>query len=162
MLEEMSNVHPEGTCNWDKNNTWAQQIIIHNVTSLQMNHVRLKSSAEEIFSVLIITHENKVHQTVNHFQCLLYETKLHDVNNLLKHLDTLKSYHHHINRFLNTKFHVSDTHFKVIISVSLPYHGIPMLNLIMETPIIPMILIQNSAYPPTHLLVCYRRNIRYD
>ena len=42
------------------------------------------------------------------------------LTNLLKHLDRLKSYHDCINRFPNGKFHVLDTHFKAIISVSLP------------------------------------------
>ena len=109
-----------GTWNWDKNNSWAQQIIMHNVTSSQMNHVGSKSSAEEMFSALLVTHKNKVHQTVNYIQCLLYKTKLLNTDNLLKHLDTLKSYCNCINRFPNAKFHVSDTCFKAIISVSLP------------------------------------------
>ena len=113
-------IDPVGTWNWDKNDSWAQQIIMHNVTSSQMNHVRSKSSAEEMISALSITHDNKAHQTVNHIQCLLYKTKLLDADDLLKHLDTLKSYHDHINRFPNTKFHILDTHFKAIISVSLP------------------------------------------
>ena len=93
---------------------------MHNVTSLQMNHVGLKLSAEEMFSALSITHDNKVHQTMNHIQCLLYKTKLLDTDNLLKHLDTLKSYHDHINRFPNAEFYVLDTCFKAIILASLP------------------------------------------
>ena len=113
-------IDPVGALNWDKDDSWVQQIIIHNVTSTQMNHVRSKLSAEEMFSALSVTHNNKVHQTVNHIQCLLYETKLLNTDDLLKHLDMLKSYHNHINRFPNTKFHVSDTHFKAIISLSLP------------------------------------------
>ena len=85
-------IDPIGTLNCDKNNSWVQQIIIHNVTSSQMNHVRLKLSAEEMFSALSVTHNNKVHQTVNHIQCPLYKTKLLDADDLLKHPDTLKSY----------------------------------------------------------------------
>ena len=46
-------IDPIGALNWDKNDSWAQQIIIHNVTSMQMNHVRSKSSAEEMFSALL-------------------------------------------------------------------------------------------------------------
>ena len=113
-------IDPIGALNWDKNDSWVQQIIMHNVTSSQMNHVGPKLSAEEIFSALSITHDNKAHQTVNHIQCLLYETKLLNADDLLKHLDTLKSYHDRINRFPNAKFHVSDMCFKAIISVSLP------------------------------------------
>ena len=73
-----------------------------------------------MFSALSITHNNKAHQTVNHIQYLLYETKLLDTDNLLKQLDTLKSYCDHINRFPNAEFHISDTCFKAIILASLP------------------------------------------
>ena len=62
-------VDSEGALNWDKNDSWAQQIIIHNVTSTQINHVGSKSTAEEMFSALSVTHNNKAHQTVNHIQC---------------------------------------------------------------------------------------------
>jgi gag-polypeptide of LTR copia-type len=98
-----------GVYNWDKNDCWAQQVIIHNVTSSQMNHVSSKTSAKDMYSALSVTHENKAHQTVNHIQCLLYEMKARDTNNLLKHLDVLKSYCDHINKFPNAEFHVSDT-----------------------------------------------------
>ena len=108
-----------GALNWDKNDSWAQQIIIHNVTSTQINHVGSKSTAEEMFSALSVTHDNKVHQTINHIQCLLYRTKLLDAEDLLKHLDTLKSYRDRINRYPNAEFHVSDTRFKTIISIGI-------------------------------------------
>jgi gag-polypeptide of LTR copia-type len=111
---------PVGAHNWDKNDSWAQHIIIHNVTSSQMNHVRAKTSAESMYSALLVTHENKAHQTVNHIQCQLYETKARDGDDLLKHLNILKSYWDHINKFSNAKFHVSDIRFKSIISASLP------------------------------------------
>ena len=93
------NIDPIGATNWDKNDTWAQQIIIHNATSSQMNHVGSKTSAEAMYSALTVTHENKVHQTVNHIQCFLYETKIQEADDLLKHLDTLKSYRDHMNKF---------------------------------------------------------------
>ena len=114
------NIDPEGTCSWDKNDSWVHQIIIHNVTSSQMNHVRSKTSANKMFSALSVTHKNKAHQTINHIHCLSYKTKLLNADDLLKHLDILKSYHDCINRFPNNDFHVSDMRFKVIISASLP------------------------------------------
>jgi gag-polypeptide of LTR copia-type len=85
-----------------------------------MNHVGAKTSAEAMYSALLVTHENKAHQTVNHTQCQLYETKARDGDNLLKHLDILKSYWDHINKFSNPEFHVSDIRFKSIISASFP------------------------------------------
>lgn len=84
-------VDPAGTCNWNKNDTWAQQVIIQNVTSLQMNHVGLKVTAKEIYSALSVTHDNMAHQTVNYIQNQLYEMKTREGNDFLKHLDTLKA-----------------------------------------------------------------------
>jgi gag-polypeptide of LTR copia-type len=112
--------YPVGACNWDKNDYWVQQVIIHNITSSQLTHVRSKTSAEAMYSALLVMHENRAHQTVNHIQCPLYETKASTTNDLLKHLNTLKSYCDHINKFPNADFHVSDTRFKSIISASLP------------------------------------------
>jgi gag-polypeptide of LTR copia-type len=111
---------PVGARNWDKNDSWAQQVIIHNVTSLQMNHVGAKTSAEAMYSALLVTHQNKAHQTVNHIQCQLYETKAREGDDLLKHLNILKSYRDCINKFSNPEFHVSDIRFKSIILASLP------------------------------------------
>jgi hypothetical protein len=66
---------PAVASNWDKNDAWAQQVIIQNVTSLLMNHVRSKPTAFLMFGALVDTHKNKAHQTINHIQMLLYETK---------------------------------------------------------------------------------------
>jgi hypothetical protein len=113
-------VDPAGARNWDKNDTWAQQVIIQNITSSQMNHVGSKTSAQMMYSALSVTHDNMAHQTVNFIQNQLYETKTHQGGDFLKHLDTLKALHNCINKFPNVEFHVSDTIFKSIISASLP------------------------------------------
>ena len=65
---------PGGARNWSKNDAWAQQVIIQNVTSSQMNHVGSKESAKEMYAALVDTHDNTAHQTVTHLQNLLYET----------------------------------------------------------------------------------------
>ena len=90
---------------WSHQSHWCTELgqkrllgATNHVTSLQMNHVGSKLSAEEMFSALSVTHDNKAHQTVNHIQCQLYETKVLDADDLLKHLGTLKSYRDHINR----------------------------------------------------------------
>jgi hypothetical protein len=57
---------------------------------------------------------------VNHIQTLLYKTKAGENDNILKHLDILKLYRDHLNKFLNTEFHVYDTRVKSSISASLP------------------------------------------
>jgi hypothetical protein len=83
---------PGGAANWDKNDIWAQQVLIQNVTSSHMNHVGSKLTAFLMFGALVDTHKNKVHQMVNHIQTLLYETKAGETNDIPKHLDTLKPY----------------------------------------------------------------------
>ena len=113
-------VDPAGARNWNKNNTWVQQVIIQNITSLQMNHVGSKTTAKAMYSALSVTYDNMAHQTVNHIQNQLYEMKTREGNNFLKHLDTLKALCDHINQFPNEDFHVSDTRFKSIVSASLP------------------------------------------
>jgi len=50
---------------------------------------------------------------------LLYKTKASKTDDLLKHLNTLKSYHNQLNKFPNTEFHIYDTYFKSIILASL-------------------------------------------
>jgi hypothetical protein len=104
-----TSIDPSSAHNWKRNNTWAQQIIIHNITSSQMNHVGSKTSAEAMYLALSMTHESKAHQTVNHIQCLLYETKVITGADILKHMDILKSHRDRINQFPNAEFHISDT-----------------------------------------------------
>ena len=86
-------------------------------------YVQCHLLANEPCWVKIICRRNvlcTLHKTENHIQCLLYKTKLLNADNLLKYLDTLKSYCDRINRFPNAKFHILDTHFNAIISASLP------------------------------------------
>jgi hypothetical protein len=81
-------VDPVGARNWDKNDTWAQQVIIQNVTASQTNHVGSKTSAQTMYSALSVTHDNMAHQTVNYIQNQLYEMKTHAGEDFLKHLNT--------------------------------------------------------------------------
>jgi hypothetical protein len=69
---------PYGAGTWDRNDSWAQQVIIQNVTSSQLTHVGSMESAEAMYSTLTVMHENKAHGTVHHVQCLLYKTKASD------------------------------------------------------------------------------------
>jgi len=103
------NKDPKGARNWEKNNVWVQQVIINNVTASQMNHIGSKKSSQEMYSVLSDTHDNKAHLTVTHLQQLIYETKASEGDDIPKHLDTLKGYRDHLNKFPNQEFHVYDT-----------------------------------------------------
>jgi hypothetical protein len=92
-------VDPREATNWDKNDAWAQHVIIQYVTSSQMNHVRSKFTAESMYLALVDTHKNKAHQMVNHIQTLLYEMKAGETDNIMKHLDVLKSYRDNLKNF---------------------------------------------------------------
>ena len=120
--------NPAGAQNWDKNDSWAQQVIMQNVTSSQINHIRLKNTSEKMVLALVNTHDNKANQTINYIQTLLYETKATKGSNIAAHLDILKSYRDHLNRFPNAEFHVYDTRFKSIILGSSQKVGNNLLN----------------------------------
>jgi len=62
----------------------------------QMNHVSSKDAAEKMYSAISVAHENMAHQMVNYIQNQLYETKIHDGEDLPKHLNILKSDHDHM------------------------------------------------------------------
>jgi len=111
-------VDPQGAANWDKNAHWAQQVIIQNVTESQMNHVGTKHTAYEMYAALSDTHENTAHQTVNYIQTLLYKTRANEGDDILQHLDTLKSYRDRMNKFPNDEFHIYDTRFKYYLRVA--------------------------------------------
>jgi hypothetical protein len=68
-------IDPIGAVNWDKNDVWAQQVIINNVTTLQMNHIGSKQTSHAMYSVLSDTHNNRAHLMVTHLQQLIYDTK---------------------------------------------------------------------------------------
>src|ERR1700683_3787409 len=109
-----------GARNWDKNDSWAQQVIMDNVTSTQMNHIRSKRTAHAMYEGLVSTHEDMVFYTVNNLENLLQTAKAADGDDLLKHLDTLKGLRDRMNEFPNPDFHLPDVRFKTIISNSLP------------------------------------------
>jgi hypothetical protein len=109
-----------GARNWVKNDTWAQQIIMDNVSATQMNHIRSKRTAHAMYEGLASTHEDMVFYTVNNIENLLQTAKATDADDLLKHLDNLKGLHDRMNEFPNPNFHLLDVRFKTIISNSLP------------------------------------------
>src|SRR6202041_3466612 len=109
-----------GARNWVRNDTWAQQIIMDNVSSTQMNHIRSKRTAHAMYQGLASTHEDMVFYTVNNIENLLQTAKATDSDDLLKHLDNLKGLRDRMNEFPNPDFHLPDVRFKTIISNLLP------------------------------------------
>jgi len=109
-----------GARNWVKNDSWAQQVIMDNVSTTQMNHIHLKRPAHAMYEGLASTHEDMAFYTVNNIENLLQTAKATENNDLLKHLDTLKGLHGRMNEFPNPDFHLPDIRFKTIISNSLP------------------------------------------
>jgi transposase InsO family protein len=113
-------VDREGSRNWLMNDNWVQQVIMNNVSDSQMNHIRSKRTAHEMFIALHSTHENKANQSVNQIITILNNTKASEADDIPDHLDVLKTYRDRLNNFQNSEFHVSDGHFKAIVSASLP------------------------------------------
>ena len=109
-----------GAKNWVKNDSWAQQVIMDNVSTTQMNHIRSKRTAHAMYEGLASTHEDMAFYTVNNIENLLQTAKATDNDDLLKHLDTLKGLRDRMNEFPNPNFHLPDVRFKTIISNSLP------------------------------------------
>ena len=109
-----------GARNWVKNDSWAQQVIMDNVSTTQMNHIRLKRTAHAMYEGLASTHEDMVFYTVNNIENLLQTAKASDGDDSLKHLDTLKGLRNRMNEFPNPDFHLPDVLFKTIISNWLP------------------------------------------
>ena len=99
-------VVPEQDCigarNWVKNDSWAQQVIMDNVSTTQMNHIRSKRTAHAMYEGLASTHEDMVFYTVNNIENLLQTAKATDSDDLLKHLDTLKGLCDHMNSQIPT------------------------------------------------------------
>jgi hypothetical protein len=110
-----------GARNWVKNDSWAQQVIMDNVSTTQMNHICLKRTVHAMYEGLASTHEDMAFYTVNNIENLLQTAKATDNDDLLKHLDTLKGLRDRMNEFPNPDFHLPDVHFKTIISNSLPW-----------------------------------------
>jgi gag-polypeptide of LTR copia-type/Zinc knuckle len=110
----------EGSRNWHMNDNWVQQVIMNNITDGQMSHVRSKRTSREMYTALYSTHESKANQSVNQILTLLNNTKASETDNIPDHLDTLKTYRDRLNNFGNKNFHMSDDHFKAIVSASLP------------------------------------------
>src|ERR1700677_3269930 len=79
-----------GARNWDKNDSWAQQVIMDNVTSTQMNHIRSKRTVHAMYEGLVSTHEDMAFYTVNNLENLLQTAKAADRDDLLNNQDTLK------------------------------------------------------------------------
>src|SRR3984957_14669000 len=109
-----------GARNWVKNDTWAQQVIMDNVSTTQINHIRLKRTAHAMYQGLASTHEDMAFYTVNNIENLLQTAKVTDSDDLLKHLDNLKGLRDRMNEFPHPDFHLLDVRFKTIISNSLP------------------------------------------
>jgi len=60
--------HPIAARNWSQNDSWAQQVILQNITHSQLHHIAMKETVEDMWKALQATHENKAHVTVDHLQ----------------------------------------------------------------------------------------------
>jgi len=61
-------IHSIAANNWSQNDSWAQQVILQNITPSQLHHVVTKETTGDMWKALQATHENKAHVTVDHLQ----------------------------------------------------------------------------------------------
>lgn len=74
----------------------------------------------KIWESLKNIHKSQGHQTIILYIRNLYHTKACKGKNITNHLVKLKQYLKCINLIADNNFHISDTSFKIIISLSLP------------------------------------------
>jgi hypothetical protein len=107
--------------NWDFNDTYAQVIIVNNVTSVQMVHVGQCKTACAMWSSLETVHDSKRHpHTITAAFQNLVRTSFDENTNISEHLCKLKRYRERINSMGVDRIKISDPSFKGIIATSLP------------------------------------------
>ena len=114
------NVDPQGAKTWAFNDTYAKVLITDNMEPDQMVYVDQCDTSHEIWECLEAVHEPRGHQTITSYIRNLIHTTANEDDNIIDHLVKLKRYWERINRIADDDFKISDSMFKVIISLSLP------------------------------------------
>jgi len=104
---------------WEHNDRYAQCLITNNISDGQMIHVQ-NGTVHEIWSNLKAMHELQENQMANAIQCNLMCTFACDDNDIVAHINKLKTFWDWLCMMDNEDFTVSDTQFKTIVSSSLP------------------------------------------
>lgn len=94
-----------------------------NITASQMTHIGECNTVSAMRSSpgLEAVHESIGHQSIVAIARNLFYTFADDTTNISEHLDVLKQYREQFNLVANEDFQISDTLFKIIISLPLPH-----------------------------------------
>jgi hypothetical protein len=91
-----------------------------NITAPQIGQCNTVSAMRNSPGLEAVQEESKGHQPIVAIARKLFHTPADDTTNIIEHLDVLKQYWEQINLVANEDLQISDTLFKVIISLSLP------------------------------------------
>jgi hypothetical protein len=109
-----------GTENWDLNNNYAGMLIFKNISIPQTIHVGQDLTAQQMWSNLEAIYEVTSHTMIINYIHTLFKCNAGEGDNIVKHLNTLKTTWEHVNTLSTEEFKTLDLFFKIIISSSLP------------------------------------------
>jgi len=118
------NTDPQSYENWKQNDTHACSIMLNNIASSQLIHIKQCKTSKKMWLNLIMVHQACGHHMALNYLQMLFKMSAEEGANISKHLERVKDVWSHINLLgddLEDKdFHVSDFFFKAIIASSLP------------------------------------------
>ena len=111
---------PIGARNWDFNDNYVAMLIYKNILTAQKVHVGQDNLAYEVWRNLESIHKITGHTTIITWIRTLFKCTAEKGDDVLEHLNNLKTIWEHINLLSTQDFMISDIFFKIIISSSLP------------------------------------------
>jgi len=83
--------------NWIQNDAHACSIMLNNIASSQLVHVKQCKTSEKMWSNLVMVHQARGHRTALTYLRMLFRMSAEEVANIPKHLDMVKDVWSHIN-----------------------------------------------------------------
>jgi len=102
--------------NWDLNDNYAGMLIFKNISIPQTIHVGQDLTAYQMWSNLEAIHKVTEHTTIINYIYTLFKCNAKEGDDIVKHLNTLKTTWEHVNSLSVEEFRISDLFFKIIIS----------------------------------------------
>ncbi len=81
---------PEGTDNWDFNDSYVAMLIYENISAAQKVHVGQYNMAYDVWNNLEAMHEVTGHTTIITWICTLFKCTAEEGDDILQHLNNLK------------------------------------------------------------------------
>ena len=110
----------EGLEAWNFNNSYAQTIILNNISDNQLVHAQSAKNTKEMWDNLTSVHDAKGHYVAISIQQNLLQTCANEGDDIMEHLNKLKKLWERLNTMDDDDFWISDNQFKTILASSLP------------------------------------------